>query len=429
MDLHNANAYTRRVFLKQGAVLASAAVTIPAFLDRAALALAAQQGGLRSAPGVPEERILVVVQLGGGNDGLNTVVPYSMREYYNGRPAIGIAEKEVLRLGDTGVGLHPRMAGLKDLYDAGMLSVIQGVGYPNPNRSHFMSMDIWHTADHDGTGDGWIGKYFDNECKGKPDAKPESGIAIGAAAPLAMQGRLTKPIAFETPELFRWTGQDVDKDLAPAFERLAASSPAEAGMANNSTAAFLMRTALDAQVSSAQIRKAVAAAPLAQYPNSELARELRMIAAMIRSGLKTRVYYATLGGFDTHAGQGGANGRHANLLQEYAQSLKAFYDDLKAQGNDGRVLTMTFSEFGRRVRQNASGGTDHGAAAPMFLAGPMVRPGVLSKHPSLTDLDDGDVKFGVDFRAVYADVLKSWMKADPVKVLGRGYAGVAAIKA
>lgn len=429
MDLHNANAYTRRVFLKQGALLASAAATIPAFLDRAALAMAAQRGGMSSAAGVPDERILVVVQLGGGNDGLNTVVPYSMREYYNGRPAIGIPEKEVLRLGDSGVGLHPKMAGLKDLYDAGMLGVIQGVGYPNPNRSHFMSMDIWHTADHNGTGDGWIGKYFDNECRGKPDAKPESGIAIGAAAPLAMQGRLTKPIAFETPELFRWTGLDVDKGLAPAFERLAASSPAEAGMAGNSTAAFLMRTALDAQVSSAQIRKAVAAAPLAQYPNSELARELRMIAAMIRSGLKTRVYYATLGGFDTHAGQGGANGRHGNLLQEYAQSLKAFYDDLKAQGNDGRVLTMTFSEFGRRVRQNASGGTDHGAAAPMFLAGPMVRPGVLSNHPSLTDLDDGDVKFGVDFRSVYADVLKSWMKADPVKVLGKNYASVAAIRA
>src|SRR6185369_7372470 len=155
----------------------------------------------------------------------------------------------------------------------------------------------------------------------------------------------------------------------------------------NSTAGFLMRTAMDAQVASDQIRKAVAARPLSQYPNSDLARQLQMVASMIRAGLKTRVFYVTLGGFDTHAGQGGENGRHAQLMQQVGSSLKAFYDDLKKQGNDGRVLTVSFSEFGRRVQQNASGGTDHGAAAPMFLMGPMIRSGVIGNHPSLTDLD------------------------------------------
>ena len=428
MSANEDRAFTRRVFLMRGALLASAAVTIPSFLDESAWALASASGGLSGAPGVPEERILVVVQLGGGNDGLNTVVPYSMREYYAGRPGIGVPEKEALRLGDSGVGLHPRMAGMKALYDAGLLAVVQGVGYPNPNRSHFMSMDIWHTGEHSGNGEGWLGKYFDNECRGKPDAKPESGVSLGATAPLALQGRLTRPIAFETPELYRWIGRDMDKDLGGAYERALASGDVSATTAG-STAAFLTRTALDAQVSSDQIRRAVTSAPAGQYPQGELGRQMRLISAMIRSGLKTRVYYATLGGFDTHAGQGGSNGRHANLLQEYAQSIKAFYDDLKAQGNDGRVLTMTFSEFGRRVRQNASGGTDHGAAAPMFLAGPMVRPGVLTQHPSLSDLDDGDVKYGTDFRAVYAGVLKDWLKADAAKVLGRVYTGVSVVRA
>jgi uncharacterized protein (DUF1501 family) len=182
-----------------------------------------------------------------------------------------------------------------------------------------------------------------------------------------------------------------------------------------------MRTALDAQVSSETIRQAVNQQPLVQYPNSGLARQLAMVASMIRAGLPTRVYYVSHGGFDTHAGQGGPQGNHANLLSQFAQAVNAFYRDLQKQGNDSRVLTMSFSEFGRRVAQNASAGTDHGTAAPMYLFGPMIKPGVHGRHPSLTDLDNGDLKFHTDFRAVYADILENWMQADSKSVLEASY--------
>lgn len=451
MDMHNSRAFTRRVFLGRGVTLASAALTVPAFVEASARALAAGAGSVSSAPGVPDERILVVVQLGGGNDGLNTVIPLGERAYYDGRPGIGVPEQEILRLDSKAdVGLHPRLDGLKALHDEGMLAIVQGVGYPNPNRSHFLSMDVWHTADTNATGPGWLGKYFDSECAGAdpkaagrarapvraPDAAgtapapgdglSRSGVAIGRAAPRALEGRITKPISFESPDLFRWTGEGLGDGLAGAYG--AVTAPVKGG-APGSNAEFLSRTAMDAQVASDRIRRAVEGEALAEYPRGELGRQLRMVGAMIRAGLSTRVYYVTLGGFDTHAGQGGANGRHAQLLNEYASSLRAFYADLKAQGNDGRVLTMTFSEFGRRVRQNASGGTDHGAAAPMFLAGPMVRAGVLNAHPSLADLDDGDLKFGVDFRSVYAGVLKDWLRADPVGVLGRAFPAAKILRA
>lgn len=426
MDLHNANAYTRRAFLFRGMTLASAVTTIPCFLQRSAFALMQPDGTLSSRPGVPQDRILVVVQLGGGNDGLNTVIPYADPQYYRVRQTIGVPEREVLQLAKgSGVGLHPRLTGIKELYDNGLCSIVQGVGYPNPNRSHFASMDIWHTADTSGTGDGWLGRYFDNECTGAPgeparEIAGTSGIALGRTAPLAMQGRQYKPIAFETPDLFRWTGLDLHDSLeAPYLEITNAETDED--LAHNPNAQFLMRTALDARLASDQIRKAVESRPLVAYPGNGLARQLAMVAAMIRAGLETRVYYVTLGGFDTHAGQGGANGRHANLMDQFASSIAAFYADLKAQGNDSRVLTMSFSEFGRRVAQNGSGGTDHGTAAPMFFFGPMVRPGVHGAHPSLTDLDDGDLKFHTDFRSVYTDVLNAWMKSDATRVLGKPF--------
>ncbi len=413
------NAFTRRAFLHHGVTLASASITVPWFVQGSASALAQALGGATSVAGIPDDRVLVIVQLGGGNDGLNTVVPFGIPGYYQARPGIAVPEGQVLRLNQTlDVGLHPRLAGLKSLYDEGLLSVIQGAGYPNPNRSHFKSMDIWHTAETSGTGDGWIGRYFDCECGGEP--LPQGGIAIGREAPLAMQGRINKPVSFESPSLFQWTGAGIDEDIDETYERLTRSG-APVGADPKSNAAFLMRTALDAQIASDTIRRAVDAPSAAVYPRSSLAGQLRMVGAMIRAGLKTRVYYVSMTGFDTHAGQGGPQGRHATLLDQFGSALKAFYDDLKAQENDGRVLTMVFSEFGRRVSQNASQGTDHGTAAPMFLAGPMVRPGVLGDHPSLTDLDEGDLKFTVDFRCVYAAVLEDWLKIKPRKVLGRDF--------
>ena len=419
-------AFTRRQFLSTGLVLTSAAVTVPAFINRSAFGLPMPGEFMSEIPGVPTDHVLVVVQLGGGNDGLNSVVPFGDPNYYRVRPSIGIRENNVLKLDKAkGIGLHPNMKGILELHDEGLCAIVQGVGYPNPNRSHFKSMDIWHTADTSATGDGWLGRYFDSECcgvgdGGKPEPEPMAGIAVGREAPLAMQGRLSRPIGFEDPSLFRWLGKDVHDSLSDPYEQINRRGLVE-GVGGETNAGFLMRTSLDAQISSDQIRRAVAQRPLSPYPNNELSRQLQMISSMIRAGLKTRVYYANLGGFDTHAGQGGEQGRHAQLMETLSSSLRAFYEDLKKQGNDGRVLTMSFSEFGRRVAQNASGGTDHGTAAPMFLFGPMVKAGVHGKHPSLTDLDQGDLKYGTDFRGVYAAILESWLKADSRKILEGSY--------
>ena len=456
------NPYTRREFLRSGIMLASAAASVPAFINGTATAMSSALMGLASQPGVPDERILVVVQLGGGNDGLNTVVPYGFPEYYRARPTIGIPEANVLKLSKAeGVGLHPALAGMKDLHENGLLSIIQGVGYPNPNRSHFKSMDIWNTADVTATGDGWLGRYFDSECCGfgkgesgtvesdadgtksktgknalvKADGSPANspatvatpatggpaGIAVGRTMPLAMQGRSSKAVSFESADLFTWSGNDVHDALREPYAKINRRGETAGSNGRNTNMDFLVRTALDAQVSSDAIRRAVALRPGVSFPQTDTGRQLAMVSSMIRAGLKTRVYYVSQGGFDTHAQQGGVQGTHARKLTEVAASLKAFYAELKAQGNDARVLTMTFSEFGRRVGQNASGGTDHGTAAPMFLAGPMVKPGVLNDHPSLRDLDSGDLKYTVDFRGVYASILAGWLKAEPKDILEGSY--------
>jgi uncharacterized protein (DUF1501 family) len=420
--------YTRREFLRSGLVMASAAATLPAFLNASALAMQQAAGGLSSVPGVPDDHILVVIQLSGGNDGLNTVVPYFAPEYYRARPGINVPEAQVLKLSRAdGVGLHPNMAALREMYDEGSAMIVQGVGYPNPNRSHFKSMDIWQTADPTATGDGWLGRYFDSECCGfgkGESGTPESagqgppGIAIGRTAPLAMEGRQVKPVAFESADLFRWSAEEMHESLRSGYAALNRRERGEGSAAReDSNAAFLVRTSLDAQVSSDLIRKAVARRPTTQFPNSDLGRQLSMIASMIGAGLKTRVYYASMGSFDTHAGQGGPQGRHAQLLGQFSQAVRAFYAELKAQRNDARVLSMAFSEFGRRVAQNQSQGTDHGTAAPMFLFGPMVRAGMAGEHPSMKNLDDGDLKYTVDFRSVYAGILESWMKADSKAIL------------
>ncbi len=432
MDLYDARAYTRRTFMMRSLAMASAATTIPGFLDASAKALPMPGLGMSSIPGVDENRILLVVQLGGGNDGLNTVVPYGDDAYYRARRSIAVPQGQVGKLsgrGASGVGLHPAMDALREMYDDGMCAIVQGVGYPNPNRSHFKSMDIWHTGDTTGTGEGWLGRYFDSQCCGfgkgesgtaEATEPPPSPIAIGRDAPLALQGRQVQPVSFETADLFRWTGEGVDGALTEPYNEITRAGAPENGSAN-SNAAFLMRTALDAQVSSERIRAAVRREPDVQYPNSGLARQLAMVASMIRAGMETRVYYVTLGGFDTHAQQGSAQGQHANLLRQYAEAMRAFYRDLRAGEQDERVLTLTFSEFGRRVSQNASGGTDHGTAAPVFLLGPMVTAGVHGVHPSLTDLDSGDLKHQIDFRHVYATILEEWLSTDSEVVLGQRY--------
>ena len=408
------------------------ATTVPLFMQRSAEGIMIPLGSLvTSRAGVPDDHVLVVIQLAGGNDGLNTVIPYGSREYYTNRSQIAIgapgsttynAGAALPISGADGYGLHPNLTGLLDLMENGQAAIVQGVGYPNPNRSHFTSTDIWHTGNHSGQGYGWLGRYFDNSCNGQPN--PKGSIAIGNRAPLALHGSTQKAVNFETEELFRWAGSSGDKSLEELYDNINRQEKLQSSK-EDSQLDFLVRTSLDAQVSSDRIRAAVSKEPLVRYPGGQLAQQLQLIASMIRAELPTRVYYASLGGFDTHANQLNS---HANLMQQLGDTLNAFQQDLGKQGNTGKVLTMVFSEFGRRVAQNGSGGTDHGTAAPMFLIGDNVKAGLLGKHPSLTKLDQGDLMYNTDFRQVYASVLEDWMGADSKEILGKRYTKSAVLK-
>ncbi|CAN5333001.1 DUF1501 domain-containing protein [soil metagenome] len=420
--------------MQKGLVLLAATSTIPTFLDRTLLAMNdPSDTPLTQQPSGVDGKILVVVQLSGGNDGLNTVVPHGDDAYYRNRPNLGHDKKTVLKI-DNYLGLHPNLAPMKALYDAGEMAVIQGIGYPNPNRSHFRSMDIWHTAEPEKevAGTGWLGRYFDNACAG---CDPHVGVSIGETLPLSMRGERISPLSFDRPENYRYNGRDKDRyaklnsgaggspATQPADAILPVEKNASAKKIEIATASsqldFLTRTAMDAQLSSDEILRITRnhRAPQ-QYPGGEFGSALKNVAAMIAGGLPTRVYYVSLGGFDTHAQE---RQRHDQLMKQLAEGVSAFWADMKNQHNEQRVLMMTLSEFGRRVQQNASGGTDHGAAAPMFLFGPSVKPGVFGKHPSLTDLDQGDLKYGIDFRNVYATVLQNWMDAPSKPILGQQF--------
>jgi len=418
-------AFTRRRFLGAGLGLVSTLGTVPGFLANTARAASDSDERTSSKPGVPQERVLVVIQLSGGNDGLNTLVPFADREYHRARPGLAVPPRDVLRLGDTGFGLHPELRPFLELLEDRRAAVVHGVGYPNPNRSHFASMAVWHTADpqaHDqgggARGNGWIGKALDATRDNDAEPKPLDCVTLGSEAPLAARGERVQPIAFDRPELFRWRPGAIHEDLEKAYDRFHDMDPPVEGAGLDDPLNFIHRTACDAQLASAKIRKAVESRPKTDFPRGPLADQLRSVAAMIRAELPTRVYYANLGGFDTHAGQ---QNRHANLLARFAEGVKAFYDELEATGHQDRVVTLAFSEFGRRVAQNASAGTDHGAAGPVFLAGPAVRPGLLGNAPSLTELDNGDLKYTLDFRHLYAGLLQDWLKINPRPALGQNF--------
>lgn len=421
--------HTRRQFLRTSMLGAAASWTIPLFLERTfgTLDAMAADSALQIATG-KDNPILVVLQLAGGNDGLNMVVPYADDAYYKARPALGIPAGKILKLSDH-VGFNPALSGLKSLYDEGHLAVVQGVGYPNPNRSHFRSTEIWQTAsDSDRNARyGWLGQYFDNCCRGED---PSVGVSIGSEPPQAFTAPTPKGISFARPEQYRWvSGEGGDElfremnrpDDAPDTTVATGSSIGAIGGAapGGDALDFLQRTALDAQLSSDKVLEiARKFKPAVEYPRNRLADSLSLVGRMIAGGLPTRVYYVSQGGYDTHANQ---QGTHDRLMAELSESMAAFFKDLKAQGNYDRVLMMSFSEFGRRVAQNGSGGTDHGAAAPLILAGGAVKPGIHGAHPSLTQLDKGDLMYGVDFRSVYATVLESWLKAPSEKVLGKKF--------
>jgi len=413
---------TRREFIKKGLTMVAVGWTAPSFITRTALAInnPCDVAQLTSRPGVPDDRVLVVVQLGGGNDGLNTVIPYAQDAYYRARPTLAVPRNEVLRINDD-LGLHPSLAKVKDLHEKGAMAVIQGVGYPNPSRSHFRSMEIWQTADPEGrvVRYGWIGRYFDSKCP--VCEQPTAGVNVGSSMPLAMQAEGGMGVSLEDPEAFQWMpalngiGAKEEQEL---FKLLNAPAVAP-GMNEPGTIDFLRHTAMNAYVSSGQVRDAVKGyRGGVDYPNSQFAASMRLIAQMIAGKLPTKVYYAHMTGFDTHASQRGA---HENLLAQFAEGVAAFYQDLEAQGNADRVMVLAFSEFGRRVAENGSGGTDHGTAAPMFVFGKALKGGLHGVQPSLTDLMDGDLKHLIDFRSVYATVLDRWLGADPVKILGQDF--------
>lgn len=422
--------HTRRSFLNRSMALVSASATVPFFLDRTALAVEGETPLGRSIDkaGKPNGRILVVLQLAGGNDGLNTVIPYRNDRYYQSRPRIAIKKDNALRLTDE-IGLHPEAKGLKALFDEGMLAVAQGVGYPNPNRSHFVATDIWSTADPtEATHKGWIGRYFDCTCKGDDRPEPKRGIALTSEAPLAMMGERFNPVSFNDPGELTWRGPGAKAEGRKAFAKLNQPHDEEGHPITptdeQSALRYLERMALDARMSADEIQKAAGKGRGGRggrrRGNNELEGQLEMVRRMIRAELPTSVYYVSLGGFDTHANQ--AN-RHQNLIRQLSGAIKSFTDGLKKDGLMDRVLLMTFSEFGRRVAENGSQGTDHGAAAPMFVVGTGIRPGIHGEHPSLepSQLDRGDLKWNIDFRRIYASILTDWMRTDSQLVLGERF--------
>lgn len=421
----NKTLHTRRGFLRTSLLGGAVAWTVPVFLERTFFTLDAMAS---QVPTGKDHPILVVLQLAGGNDGLNTLVPFTDDAYFRARP--GIAIREPLKINDA-IGLNPRLTGLRGFYDDGHLAIVQGVGYPNPNRSHFRSTEIWQTAsDADKTDShGWLGRYFDSCCQGED---PAVGVSIGSQTPQAFAAAEPKGISFSQPEQFRFASEkSSDPAAAEEFFRSVNETAGESndggsiGMlqghsqGSGDTMDFLRRTALDAQMSSDKVlaitRKSKA--PVT-YPSTNLASSLNLVARLIGGGMPTRVYYVGQGGYDTHSNQAGS---HERLMSELDSSLAAFVADLKAQGNFQRVVLMTFSEFGRRVAENGSGGTDHGAAAPLFVAGGAIKPGLYGKAPSLTDLHDGDLIHSTDFRSVYASVLQNWLKVPVEPILHRAF--------
>src|ERR1700719_130650 len=437
---------TRRKFLRTSMLGAAATWTLPVFLEKTFFALDALAADAATQVVTGKDgTILVVLQMAGGNDGLNMVVPYADDAYHVARPQLRFTPDQILKI-DNHIALNPKLIGLKSLYDEGHAAIVQGVGCPNPTRSHFRSTEIWQTAsDADRTvSDGWLGRYFDNCCAG---ADPTVGVAIGEETPQAFAAKKPTGVTCSRPEQFRFRASEPGNGQMSAEEMffrqlnetggseesgIAASNAggsigAISGKTKNdlSTLDFLQRTALDVQLSSDKIlaiaRKYKSTVP---YPQGQLAASLNIVPRMIACGLPTRVYYASQGGFDTHAGQ---MNTHERLMGDFNDAIGAFVADLKQQGNFDRVLLMTFSEFGRRVAENANGGTDHGAAAPMFVLGGAVKPGMFGKYPSLTDLDRGDLKFNTDFRSVYGTVLDQWLKAPSQVVLGRKFPALAIV--
>ena len=390
---------TRRDFLKYSS-LASAATLMPGFLN-----------SLTSNSLDADGKKLVIIQFSGGNDGLNTCVPYRNDAYYRARPSLGISAQEVLPVTDE-VGLNPAMEGLRSLYDEGLLTILNQVGYPNPDRSHFRSMDIWHSASNSDEywSTGWLGRYLDSDCAGC--AQPHRVLEIDELLSMAVKGESTKGLALQDPaRLMRIT-----KD--PYIQAL--SQRNSASHSEDTNLDYLYKTMTETVNSAEYIhQQAQKFRSQANYPQGPFGKQLKLVAELLISGVDTSVFYVSLSGFDTHVRQ---LNQQARLLKQYSEAITAFVQDLKEQNRLEDTLIMTFSEFGRRVEQNASGGTDHGKANNLFLIGGALQsPGIFNAMPDLTRLDQGDLQYEIDFRQVYATVLKDWLGADDQEILGRKF--------
>ncbi len=394
---------TRRRFLQTnlGATpLIAFTSTTPAFLAQAAWAETKPQPG----------RVVVIVELEGGNDGINTIVPYSDEGYARARTTLRLSKEQLIRINDQ-VGLHPALRSLADSWEAGNLAIVQGVGYLNPSRSHFVSQAIWHTAETDSErhqGVGWIGRSLDASAE-----KLHQAVFVGAGStPVAIRGRLIPCTSVERPSDLRLA------EGLPPRGPASLTSPEEF-VTGDDLLAFVRRTALDASTSLEALAhlqpRAIAAS---SYPATAFGQQLELSARAIKAGLRASVYYLSQGSYDTHVQQLGAQ---ATLLSELASGWRAFLADLTEAGLADQVILLAFSEFGRRVEENASAGTDHGTAGPVLIAGSMVRGGLVGQTPLLTDLEEGDLKVGLDFRRIYATVLQDWLGVTASEALGRGF--------
>ncbi len=401
--------FSRRDFIRRGATTVAIGLAVPPWLANMVWAEGYDKS-FNSVSGAG--KTLVVIQLTGGNDGLNTVIPYGDDAYLNNRPTLGFRDSQVLHLSDK-IGLNPAMTGMKGLYDKGRLAIIQGAGYPNPNRSHFRSMEIWQTAapDREGT-EGWVGRYLDAIQSGR--TSPLTGINIGnemsealvsahAAVP-TIQGLANFGVVFP---------QNGGGDT-----RMAALKQIQTSDTNTPYGHLFAQVARETYDSADQIRAGIQKYhSTVQYPTGGFGQGLHEVAELIAADLGTRVFYVSFGGgsFDTHTQQAQ---RHPLLLSQLSDGLAAFQNDLDQMGKSDDVVTLCFSEFGRRVHENAGGGTDHGTASEMFIVGKPVKGGLYGEYPSLTDLDAGDLKFTTDFRSVYATVLDRWLGVNSEQVLG-----------
>ncbi|WP_411973726.1 DUF1501 domain-containing protein [Sphingobacterium sp. Lzh-3] len=384
----------RRQFLKAGS-LATASLLLPNFLKAMSLPEALERG----------QKVLVILQLSGGNDGLNTIVPIRNDIYFRERQTIAV--DNALTLTDE-AGIHPALPFFKTLYDRGELAVLNNVGYPDPNKSHFRSMDIWHSASRSDEylESGWIGRYLDQACY--DCGHPTQALEVNDMLSLALKGKQKKAFAFKDPKkLYQTSREEYFNTLYQEHKH----------QHEEETVAYLYQTLGDTINNADYIfEQSKARKTAAAYPDSVLGKDLKTVSSLIKSDINTQVYYLQIGSFDTHINQ---QQRQESLFHTINDAVEAFVDDLKKNGLFQHVMLMTFSEFGRRVAQNASNGTDHGTANQLFfLSGGLKKQGLLNALPDLTQLNEGDLQYTEDFRKVYATLLKKWLDADSAKILG-----------